>query len=79
MSESQIPSLDELLGKINKLLDDPGVKQYQESFEAHFLLVASGQTKMLRDNNAMLAAQCVVVLLEHVRGLRDEKRIEVTE
>lgn len=76
MSETQIPSLDELLERIGKFLDDPDVRQYQESFDVHFSLVASGQTRMLRDNNAMLAAQCVIVLIEHVRRL---KKAEVTE
>ena len=79
MSETQIPSLDELLERIGKLIDDPDVMLHQESFEAHFALVASGRVGLLRDNNAMFAAQCVLVLLEHVRGLRDGKGMEVAE
>ena len=79
MSETKIPSLDELLEKIGKLTDDPDVMQLQESFDAHFSLVASGRVGFLRGYNAMFAAQCVLVLLEHVRGLRDGKGIEVTE
>ena len=79
MSETKIPSLDELLEKIRKLIDDPDVMRHQESFHAHFSLVASGRVGLLRDNNAMFAAQCVLVLLEHVRGLRDGKGIEATE
>lgn len=79
MSETQIPSLDELLEKIRKLINDPDLMRHQESFEAHFALVASGRVGLLRDNNAMFAAQCVLVLLEHVRQLRCEKGIEVTE
>ena len=79
MSETQIPSLNDLLERIGKLIDDPDVMRHQESFEAHFALVASGIVGSLRDSNAMFAAQCVLVLVEHVRGLRDGKGIEVTE
>lgn len=64
--ETKTPTLDELLDRIQKMLDDPSVKKYRESFELYFRSVATGRDRVLRDNNAMFAAQCVIVLIEHV-------------
>ena len=68
------PTLDELFAKFRCLLKDPEFTQHSESFETYFRLVASGQAEpLLRDSNAVMAAQCVIVVLEHV------KRIEASQ
>lgn len=67
MSTTNTPTLDELFERIEKLLRDPEVAKYRESFEAYFRSVATGQYPVLEDSNAMFAAQCVLILVEHVR------------
>ena len=65
------PTLDELFAKFRDLLKDP--ESYRESFETYFRSVASGQAEpLLSNSNAVMAAQCVIVVLEHV------KRMEAT-
>ncbi len=62
------PTLDELFEKFRQLLKDP--ESYRESFEAYFRLVASGQAEpLLSQSNAVMAAQCVIVVLEHVKRM----------
>lgn len=68
-----VPTLDELFAKFQYLLKDPDFIEQRESFETYFRLVASGALKpMLSDNNAVLAAQCVIVILEHVKKMEGE-------
>jgi hypothetical protein len=63
-----VPTLEELFEKFRKLLDDPEFVSHCEAFEQHFRMVASGEAwPMLKLNNAVLAAQCVTVILEHVK------------
>lgn len=65
MSEGT-PTLEELLEKFRKFLKD--TEPYRESFETYFRLVASGQAEpALFNSNAVMAAQCVVVIIEHVK------------
>ena len=64
------PTLDELFGKFRCLLRDQEFTQHSESFEAYFRSVASGQAEpWLSDSNAVMAAQCVIVVLEHVKRM----------
>ena len=64
------PTLDELFEKFRHLLRDREFTQETESFETYFRLVASGQAEpMLSNNNAVMAAQCVIVILEHVKRM----------
>ena len=64
------PTLDELFAKFRYLLKDPEFTQHSESFETYFRLVASGQTEpRLSNSNAVMAAQCVIVVLEHVKQM----------
>jgi hypothetical protein len=66
-----IPTIDELFERYSRLLDDPELNQYQESLEAHFSGVASGKEKpLLTLQNAMLAAQTVMVVLQHVKQMK---------
>ena len=65
------PTLDELFAKFRQFLKDP--ESYRESFETYFRLVASGQAEpLLSQSNAVLAAQCVIVVLEHVKQMEGE-------
>ena len=65
-----VPTLDELFAKFQYLLKDPEFIEHSKSFERYFRLVANGGLKpMLSDNNAVLAAQCVIVILEHVKKM----------
>ena len=65
------PTIDELFDRYSRLLDDPEIKPNQEAFEAYFSGVASGKEKpTLLLNNAMLAAQTVMVVLEHVKKMK---------
>jgi hypothetical protein len=67
------PTLDELFAKFRYLLKDPEFTQHSESFETYFRLVASGQLEpLLSQSNAVLAAQCVIVVLEHVKQMEAE-------
>ena len=67
------PTLDELFAKFRYLLKDAEFTQHRESFETHFRLVASGQAlPLLSNSNAVLAAQCVIVVLEHVKRMEVE-------
>jgi hypothetical protein len=67
------PTLDELLAKFRYLLNDPEFIGQSESFETYFRLVASGQAEpLLSRSNAVLAAQCVIVVLEHVKKMEGE-------
>ena len=67
------PTLDELFAKFRHLLKDQELKQRSESFETHFRLVASGQAlPSLHSSNAVMAAQCVIVVLEHVKRMEAE-------
>jgi hypothetical protein len=51
------------------ILNDPDFVSHSESFETHFRMVASGETRpLLTLSNAVLAAQCVVVILEHIKA-----------
>ena len=66
-------TLDELFAKFRYLLRDQEFTQHSESFEAYFRLVASGQAEpLLSNSNAILAAQCVIVVLEHVKRMEAE-------
>lgn len=67
------PTLDELFAKFRQLLKDPEFTQHGESFETYFRLVASGQAEpLLSQSNAIMAAQCVIVVLEHVKRMEAE-------
>ena len=67
------PTLDALFAKFQYLLKDPEFIEQRESFETYFRLVASGQGRpLLTLNNAVLAAQCVIVILEHVKKMEGE-------
>ena len=62
------PALEELFERFRALLNDPGFVNHCESFEKHFRMVASGEARpLLAMNNAVMAAQCVIVILEHVK------------
>ena len=64
------PTLDELFAKFRYLLKDREFTQHRESFETYFRLVASGQAEpLLSNSNAVMAAQCVIVVLEHVKRM----------
>ena len=66
-----IPTIDELFEKYSRLLDDPDLQPHQEAFEVHFSNVANGTGRpLLLLQNAMLAAQTVMVVLEHVKQMR---------
>ena len=63
------PTLEELLAKFRALLKDEEFKIYAGSMERHFRMVASGAIDpILTQSNAVMAAQCVVVILEHVKS-----------
>ncbi len=63
------PTLEELFEKFRKLNHLAHVAQ-SDAFEQYFRLVASGQAKPeLRGENAVFAAQCVVILFEHVKAM----------
>jgi hypothetical protein len=63
------PTLDELLAKFRGLLRDEEFKAHAGSMERYFRLVASGMINpVLTESNAVMAAQCVVVILEHVKN-----------
>jgi hypothetical protein len=63
------PTLEELLAKFRGLINDEEFKIYAGSMERYFRMVASGAIDpFLRDHNAVMAAQCVVVILEHVKS-----------
>ena len=68
------PTLDELFEKFRYLLNGSEFTQHSESFETYFRLVASGQAEPLRlsDSNAVMAAQCVIIVLEHVKRMEAE-------
>lgn len=67
------PTLDELFAKFRYLLKDPDFIEHSESFETYFRLVASGQVEpLLSKSNAVMAAQCVIVVLEHVKKMESE-------
>jgi hypothetical protein len=68
------PTLEELEQKMLALLNDKEFNESRESFENWFSLVASGQVKQLRGDSAMLAAQCVLVVLNHVRKKQEAKK-----
>ena len=62
------PTLEELFEKFRALLNDPGLGSHCESFEKHFRMIASGKARpLLTSTNAVMAAQCVIVILEHVK------------
>lgn len=68
------PTLDELFAKFRHLLRDQELTQHSESFERYFRLVASGQVEpLLSQSNAVMAAQCVIVVLEHVKRMEAGK------
>ena len=68
------PTLDELFAKFRYLLRDQEFTQHTESFETYFRLVASGQSEpRLSNSNAVMAAQCVIVILEHVKRMEAGK------
>ena len=67
------PTLDELFEKFRQLLKDQEFTQHSESFETYFRLVASGKVQpLLSQSNAVMAAQCVIVILEHVKRMEAE-------
>ena len=62
-----VPTLEELFEKFRKLNHLAHVAQ-SDAFEQYWRLVASGQAKPeLRGENAVFAAECFIVLLEHVK------------
>ena len=68
-----VPTLDELFAKFQYLLKDPDFIEQRESFETYFRLVSSGQTEpRLTQSNAVMAAQCVIVILEHVKKMEGD-------
>ncbi len=63
------PTLEELLAKFRGLLRNEEFKAHAGSMERYFRMVASGAIgPFLRDHNAVMAAQCVVVILEHIKN-----------
>jgi len=62
------PTLEELLAKFRGLLRGEEFKSHAEEMESHFRKVATGMWPILTESNAMMAAQCVVVILEHVKN-----------
>ena len=67
------PTLNELFAKFRYLLKDPEFIGHSKSFETYFRLVASGQAEpLLSNSNAVMAAQCVIVVLEHVKRTEGE-------
>ena len=63
------PTLEELLAKFRGLINDKEFKIYAGSMDRHFRMVASGAIDpILTQSNAVMAAQCVVVILEHVKN-----------
>jgi len=62
------PTLDQLLAKFRGLLKDEEFNTHADEMESHFRKVAIGMCPVLTDQNAMMAAQCVVVILEHVKN-----------
>ena len=65
------PTLEELFERFRRSLNDPDFVSHSEAFETHFRMVASGEARpLLTLSNAVLAAQCVVVILEHVKAER---------
>lgn len=67
------PTLEELFEKFRYLLKDPKFQQHSQSFERYFRLVASGElTPIITDNHAVLAAQCVIIILEHVKQMEQQ-------
>lgn len=75
MSEQGIPSIDELFERFRLLLSDKEFTHQSISFMRYFKLVASGGSPpILSDSNAVMAAQCVVIVAEHVlRQMEAEK------
>lgn len=68
------PTLEELFERFRRSLNDPDFVSNSEAFETHFRRVASGEARpLLTLNNAVLAAQCVVVILEHVKAEKGGK------
>lgn len=68
------PTLEELFAKFRYLLKDPEFIEHCESFEEYFRLIASGTIEpLLLHNNAVLAAQCVIVILEHAKKMEGDK------
>lgn len=62
------PTLEELFERFQRSLNDPDFVSHSEAFETHFRRVASGEARpLLTLNNAVMAAQCVIVILEHVK------------
>lgn len=66
-----IQTIDELFERYSRLLDDPELQPHQEAFEVHFSNVANGKERpLLLLHNAMIAAQTVMVVLEHVKQMK---------
>ena len=62
-----IPTLYELFEDYRQLIDDLEINTRIEAFRAYFSGVASGETMPFMTNqNAIFAAQTVLVVLEHV-------------
>ena len=65
---SNVPSLNELIDKFQYRLSSQEFQEHSQACIDYFRMVASGELKpMLRDNNAVMAAQCVSVIFEHVQ------------
>ena len=72
-----IPTIEELFERYRKLIDNPEMEKHLEAFEIYFSCVASGKKKpLLTLNNAVLAAQTVLVVLEHVKKNRDVPKVQ---
>lgn len=64
-----VPTLDELLDRIAKLYRDESFLSHEQAVVTYFSRVASGRSKpLLTLDDAVFAAQCVCVLLEHVKA-----------
>lgn len=71
-----IPTFDELIARYRMLIEDPQLTEFLESFETHFEGVASGKDRtLLTLQNAMLAAQTVLVVLEHTKQIVENERV----
>lgn len=67
-------TLDELLEGIAKLYRDESFLRLERAIVTHFSRVATRRSKpLLTQHDAVFAAQCVCVLLEHVKSLNKKR------
>jgi hypothetical protein len=72
-----IPTIEELFERYRKLIDDPEMEKHLEAFEIYFSCVASREKQpLLILNNAVFAAQTVLVVLQHVKQNRDIPKVQ---